>query len=348
MRSPDVALEQLKKQSEKHKNDPDYKFDELSRYVRNPALYPKEEMVQALKNESFKPDKSEFSKRVEASAKAALDAIFPEEKLSRDECLRLAKERLKSSRWLAAGVFPEVQRQPAIAIMRERVDDPGFERLLNKFLKSDGFNGILGKKLQSVCWSRELRGLTTVSLGPEFLLGAKTPEEINSSIGIIQACCQEVFLAEPLRLEAQKSVKFLTSVICAKHGLQVLIPEAEVKDTLKRHGTANFSRIPWRGKTVDSLLRMTDIEILLTYNSWLEAFRLKHLQADNAKEELGKLRRILRMSMLHTLAAASDSTVKSVEREMRLPGGRLGLISGEREIVFGEGCQSIAESRVRR
>jgi hypothetical protein len=317
-------LEQLARLSEKHKNNPDFKFTELSKYVRNPELHPGDKRIRSLRDETFKPSNSDFSRKVEEAVKDALDAVFPEERLSRDQCVSKAKERLKGSVWLASGTMPAPKRETAIDAMRERVCDPAFERLTRKFLNSHGFGGLVGKKLSSVCWSRAVRDLPAARFGPEYVLGAKSLEEMKSSAIPFQdfAPCQ-------------KRARFLSYDICVNGGIHVLVPQSEVKDTLKRLGAASFSRVPWRGKKVDALLGMTDFEILAAFNSWLDAFRLRHLLAENAKEELGKLRRILKMSMFHTMAASNGIGVLSVQRRLRLPDGQIGLESGGNRIFFG-------------
>jgi hypothetical protein len=332
-------LEQLRKQSEKHMREPDFKFFELSKHMRNPALYNGDWRLSCLKNESFEPGDSPFSKKVELAAMSLLDALYPQERLARDELLASAKEKLKGSVYLASGKLPMPSLKAAVPALKARIDDPAFERLMAKMIKAHGFDGPVGKKLLWVCWrglGRKIApsGAVVAQSGPDFIIGAKSKALADSAIKLIEAFCEDELLAEPPKLEAKKRARFLSVDVSAVCGIALLVPEGAVEETLRRLGAAD-QRQPWRGKKIDSLIGASSAEILKTCNSWLEAFRLRHLMAENAKGELGKLRRVLRMSMLHTIAASSNTTVLKAEAGLRLKSGQLGIIESGKEIKFG-------------
>jgi hypothetical protein len=104
-------------------------------------------------------------------------------------------------------------------------------------------------------------------------------------------------------------------------GVKAFVPPEAVKDTLVLIGAADTRVVPWRGKRIERLAGMGDMEILGFYNSQIDGFAALYSQACGFRRERGKFCRILRMSFLHTMAAARRSTVRRVAKELGAGGG---------------------------
>ena len=97
------------------------------------------------------------------------------------------------------------------------------------------------------------------------------------------------------------------------HKLVLLMPRDKCEAFAKEYG----QRQGWRGKSRNRLIRLSELEILMTYNSEVRGFMNYYALADNLASVASSILWLTTTSFMKTLAAKRRSTVKRVARSLK-------------------------------
>ena len=100
--------------------------------------------------------------------------------------------------------------------------------------------------------------------------------------------------------------------------LRLWMPRKKAVQFARRYGNTTT----WRGKRRSSLLSLSELEILMTYNAEVRGFLNYYALADNLTAQADKILRISTTSFFHTLADKRQSTCHRVARSLKREPGR--------------------------
>jgi group II intron reverse transcriptase/maturase len=197
--------------------------------------------------------------------------------------------------------------------------DPDYRRLHFVRYADDWLAGVIGSKADA----EELKRWVETYLREELQL------ELSAEKTLITNSKQRVrFLGYDIkRWEGERIYRFRTKtgqVITKRTGtyqLRLLMPRDKTIAFAKEYGdTSN-----WKGKHRNSLLRLSELEILLTYNAEVRGFLGYYALADNLLDAANKVLWLTTTSFLRTLAGKRQSSVKKVARSLKRGPGRYAL-----------------------
>lgn len=383
MQSSEVVLYNLWKQAEKD----DYVFDRVYRHFYNETFYEeanarlsnevktlmeeqRTQLIESFKNESFQPVKSsEANKETEVVCEIVymlLEAMF-EPKFShsvhsfRANCnchiaLIDVKKRFGEVSWLISGKLPikEMNDQVLVNIIRKRVKDEKFIRLLRKLLKVGYASGwheeqshsgtLKGHRLtellsniyfsalddfvdQQLCsrLSNKNKSLQYVRYADAFIVGVRASKE--DGLNVMREL--QLFAVEHLQLKLSedclhfahrtKGVLFLNYEIVVQSSVQLKIPKGTVKRFIVKHRLVkNIDEKPWKILHRPSITYLPDHIIVKKYNDELRNMYKYYAYADNVNTDMRKLHYVMEKSCLKTLASKHKSTVKKMLKKYRI------------------------------
>jgi group II intron reverse transcriptase/maturase len=189
--------------------------------------------------------------------------------------------------------------------------DPDYRRLHFVRYADDWLAGVIGSKADA----EELKRWIETYLREELQL------ELSAEKTLITNSKQRVrFLGYDIkRWEGERIYRFRTKagqVITKRTGtyqLRLLMPRDKTMAFAKEYGdTSN-----WKGKHRNSLLRLSELEILLTYNAEVRGFLGYYALADNLRDAADKVLWLTTASFLRTLAGKRQSSVKKVAQSLK-------------------------------
>jgi group II intron reverse transcriptase/maturase len=189
--------------------------------------------------------------------------------------------------------------------------DPDYRRLHFVRYADDWLAGVIGSKADA----EELKRWIETYLREELQL------ELSAEKTLITNSKQRVrFLGYDIkRWEGERIYRFRTKagqVITKRTGtyqLRLLMPRDKTIAFAKEYGdTSN-----WKGKHRNSLLRLSELEILLTYNAEVRGFLGYYALADNLRDAADKVLWLTTASFLRTLAGKRQSSVKKVAQSLK-------------------------------
>ena len=189
--------------------------------------------------------------------------------------------------------------------------DPDYRRLHFVRYADDWLAGVIGSKADA----EELKRWVETYLREELQL------ELSAEKTLITNAKQRVrFLGHDIkRWEGERIYRFRTKagqVITKRTGtyqVRLLMPRDKTIAFAKEYGdTSN-----WKGKHRNSLLRLSELEILLTYNAEVRGFLGYYALADNLMDAADKVLWLTTASFLRTLAGKRQSSVKKVAQSLK-------------------------------
>ena len=194
--------------------------------------------------------------------------------------------------------------------------DPDYRRLHYVRYADDWLVGVIGSKADAV----ELKRWVETYLREELQL------ELSAEKTLITNSKQRVrFLGYDIRRwTGERIYRFRTKkgqVITKRTGtyqLRLLMPRDKTVAFAKAYGDTST----WQGKHRNSLLRLSELEILMTYNAEVRGFLGYYALADNLLDGADKVLWLTTGSFFRTLAGKRKSTVKKVASSLKQGPGR--------------------------
>ena len=194
--------------------------------------------------------------------------------------------------------------------------DPDYRRLHFVRYADDWLAGVIGSKAEAM----ELKRWLETYLREELQL------ELSAEKTLITNSKQRVrFLGYDIkRWAGERIYRFRTKkgqVITKRTGtyqLRFLMPRDKTMAFAKEYGdTSN-----WHGKHRNSLLRLSELEILMMYNAEVRGFLGYYALADNLVDVADKVLWLTTSSFFRTLAGKRQSSVKEVAKSLKRGPGR--------------------------
>ena len=186
--------------------------------------------------------------------------------------------------------------------------DPAYRRLVYTRYADDTLIGIIGTKADAM----EVKAWLAHYLKEQ--LGLELSEEKT----LITHASQRVrFLGYDIRRwKGERRLRFHTKqgVVTKRtsaYQLKLLIPYDKTVSFGKEYGEVRG----WRGKHRGKLLNLSELEILMTYNSEVRGFLNYYILADNFSDVGNKVLWLTSSSFFHTLAGKYNTTVKKVSQQ---------------------------------
>lgn len=200
--------------------------------------------------------------------------------------------------------------------------DPSFRRLLYCRYADDTLFGIIGSKAEAVALKEWLASYLRDELGLE-LSPTKTL--------ITHAAKRVRFLGYDIkRWSGERIYRFRTSQATVtkrtgNYALRLLVPHAKTISFAKEYGNPQV----WRGEHRSKLIRLSELEILKTYNAEVRGFLNYYVLADNFTDAAQRVLHITTSSFYKTLANKRKSTFKRVIQSLkRGPGHYILTVKG--------------------
>ena len=192
--------------------------------------------------------------------------------------------------------------------------DPDYRRLVYTRYADDTLIGIIGSKADAIEIKAWLGNYLREQLGLE----------LSEEKTLITHASQRVrFLGYDIRRwKGERRLRFhakqgITTRVVTKrtssYQLNLLIPYDKTAQFCKEYGDV----VKWRGKQRGKLLNLSELEILMTYNSEVRGFLNYYILADNFSDVGGKVLWLTSSSFFHTLAGKLNSTVTKVSHKLK-------------------------------
>lgn len=205
--------------------------------------------------------------------------------------------------------------------------DPNFRRLYYVRYCDDFLVGIIGSKEDA----RQIKTELTEYLNSELRL------ELSEEKTLITNAKERIkFLGyEIKRWHSHKRLRYHTSqgVITKRtctYQLALLMPKDRCTEFACRYGNPNT----WQGKHRSELLRLSELEILMTYNAEVRGFLNYYALADNLTIVASSLLWLTTGSFLRTLARKRNSTAKKVATSLKRGANHFVLTVLESEVEY--------------
>lgn len=186
--------------------------------------------------------------------------------------------------------------------------DPTYRRLVYTRYADDTLIGIIGTKADAL----EIKAWLATYLKEQLGL------ELSDEKTLITHASQRVrFLGYDIRRwKGERRLRFRTTqgVVTKRtsaYQLNLLMPYDKTVAFCKEYGNV----IGWRGKRRGKLLNLSELEILMTYNSEVRGFLNYYILADNFSDVGNKVLWLTSSSFFHTLAGKYNTTVKKVSQQ---------------------------------
>ncbi len=194
--------------------------------------------------------------------------------------------------------------------------DPDYRRLHFVRYADDWLAGVIGSKADAV----ELKQQIETYLRDELQL------ELSAEKTLITNSKRRIrFLGYDIkRWSGERIYRFRTKkgqVIKKRTGtyqLRLLMPRDKTIAFAKEYGDTS----KWQGKHRNSLLRLSELEILMTYNAEVRGFLRYYALADNLLDGADKVLWLTTSSFFRTLAGKRQSTLKKVASSLKQGPGR--------------------------
>lgn len=194
--------------------------------------------------------------------------------------------------------------------------DPDYRRLHFVRYADDWLAGVIGSKADAVGLKKWL----------ETYLREELQLELSAEKTLITSSKQRVrFLGYDIkRWAGERIYRFRTKkgqVITKRTGtyqLRFLMPRDKTMAFAKHYGDTRN----WHGKHRNSLLRLSELEILMMYNAEIRGFLGYYALADNLVEVADKVLWLTTSSFFRTLAGKRQSSVKKVAKSLKREAGR--------------------------
>ena len=225
---------------------------------------------------------------------------------------RAKKKARKTGNWTRYKAL----RKDMLKTQAKDQQDPDYRRLHFVRYADDWLAGVIGSKADAM----ELKQWIETYLRDELQL------ELSAEKTLITNSKQRVrFLGYDIkRWSGERIYRFRTQkgqVITKRTGtyqLRLLMPRDKTIAFAKEYGdTSN-----WQGKHRNSLLRLSELEILMTYNAEVRGFLGYYALADNLVDAADKVLWLTTGSLFRTLAGKRQSTVKKVANSLKRGPGR--------------------------
>ncbi len=193
--------------------------------------------------------------------------------------------------------------------------DPEYRRLFYVRYADDFLLGVIGTEAEAV----ELKTWLEHYLRDDLQL------ELSAEKTLITHATKRVrFLGYDIkRWTGKRMLRFPTSrgSVTRRTGcyqLRLLMPRDKTIAFAKEYGDTN----KWRGEHRSSLLNLSEVEILLTYNAEVRGFLNYYALADNLTQEARKVLWLTTSSFFRTLAGKRQSTLLRVAKSLKRGPGR--------------------------
>ncbi len=266
--------------------------------------------------------KYEFSSGVFLSTTSTAHDALLEAKTRLGEC----RHCLKVSVSLSDGRFKEL----LWAVLRRRIDDDRFIRLINKFLKTREYGryGPLGGLFTDLCLmglDDLLKKQTFVRYGTDVLIFSDDTD-LDLTAG---------FEVETKTYVPTQKIRFLGYDLVKKERVLLLFPQDVFLHIVKKLNLVeNLNEKPWKVKAQTGYINLPDHEIVRLFNHKLGTVYLYYALADNVSQKLDQLKHLVEYSLLKTLAQKHKTTVSKYKWNHREPKGEGAWCIKEGKNVF--------------
>lgn len=188
--------------------------------------------------------------------------------------------------------------------------DPDYRRLVYTRYADDTLIGIIGSKAEA----RNVKAWLAQYLKEK--LGLELSEEKTL---ITHASKRVRFLGYDIRRwKGERRFRFaakqgVVTKRTSAYQLNLLIPYDRTVKFCKEYGDV----VNWRAKQRGKLLNLSELEILMTYNSEARGFLNYYILADNFSDVANKVLWLTSSSFFHTLAGKLKSSVKKVSHKLK-------------------------------
>ncbi len=206
-------------------------------------------------------------------------------------------------------IYKALQQQ-MLGTIHQQPMDPDYRRLVYTRYADDTLIGIIGTKAEA----KEVKAWLGDYLKEE--LGLELSEEKTL---ITHASKRVRFLGYDIRRwKRERRLRFRTKMgvvtkRTSSYQLNLLIPYDKTVQFCKEYGDV----MGWRARQRGKLLNLSELEILMTYNSEARGFLNYYNLADNFSDVGGKVLWLTSSSFFHTIAGKRKSTVQTVSHTLK-------------------------------
>jgi group II intron reverse transcriptase/maturase len=186
--------------------------------------------------------------------------------------------------------------------------DEHFRRMYYCRYADDFLVGIIGSKAEALAFKEWLSGYLKNELQLELSAEKTLVTHAENRVRFLGYDIQRGDGKRRLRVHRKNGVG--TQRTCT-YKLRLLIPQSKVEGFAKNYG----QRQGWQGRSRNKLIRLSELEILMTYNAEIRGFLGYYELADNCGAVASSLLWLTTTSFFKTLAAKHQSTVSKMAKQ---------------------------------
>lgn len=221
-------------------------------------------------------------------------------------CYYAKKKARQNGEWRT---YKTLQQQ-MLSMPYQEPMDPDYRRLVYTRYADDTLIGIIGTKAEA----KEVKAWLAYYLKEK--LGLELSEEKTL---ITHASKRVRFLGYDIRRwKGERRFRFhakqgVVTKRTSSYQLNLLIPYDKTVEFCKEYGDV----MGWRAKQRGKLLNLSELEILMTYNSETRGFLNYYILADNFSDVGNKVLWLTSSSFFHTLAGKRKSSIKKISHKLK-------------------------------
>jgi group II intron reverse transcriptase/maturase len=219
---------------------------------------------------------------------------------------RAKAQARKTGDWTA---YKALTRQ-MLATPAIEANDADFRRMYYCRYADDFVVGIIGNRAEAQALKIQLGEYLKQALQLELSAEKTLITHAENRISFLGYDIQRGHGKRKVKVERTTGAK--TQRTCS-YKLQLLIPQEKVDAFAKEYGL----RQGWQGRSRNRLIRLSELEILMTYNAEIRGFLGYYALADNQTTVASSLLWLTTTSFLKTLAAKRRSTVTQVAKSLK-------------------------------